>query len=94
METDLAEIQPTIELVKQTVTVPEVAELLGFEPNSQQKIPSFANPDERTPSLHLYEDHWYDYGTGQHGDVIDLVAAAYPGSTINEIVRMVWSRAP
>lgn len=38
----------------------------------RDKIRSPWNPDERTPSLHLYVDHWYDYSTGVHGDVIEL----------------------
>lgn len=91
--TDWAEQRPTIELVKQTVTVPEVAELLGLEPNSQNKIASFDNPDERTPSLHLYEDHWWDFAAGKGGDVIDLVQAAHPGTTVEQAVRQLWTRA-
>lgn len=93
MATDWSEERPTIDLVKATVTVPEVAEMLGFEPNSQDKIPSFQNPDERTPSLHLYEDHWYDYSAGVGGDVFDLIAAYEPGVTLNEAVRLIWKRA-
>ena len=28
---------------------------------------------EDTPSVHIYEDSWYDYGSGRHGDVIAFV---------------------
>jgi hypothetical protein len=91
--TDWSEERPTIELVKQTVTVAEVAELLGFEPDSSGKITSPWNPDERTPSCHLYEDHFHDFSTGKHGDVIDLVRAFNPDLTVPEAVRKVWLRA-
>lgn len=33
--------------------------------------------DDRTPSLKLYEDHFYCFGCGEHGDVIDLVSELY-----------------
>jgi hypothetical protein len=91
--TDWSEERPTIELVKQTVTVAEVAELLGFEPDSSGKITSPWNPDERTPSCHLYEDHFHDFSTGKHGDVIDLVRAFNPDLTVPEAVRKIWLRA-
>jgi hypothetical protein len=32
---------------------------------------------ERTPSLHVYEDHWYDFGSGKGGTPIDFVMAWY-----------------
>ena len=28
--------------------------------------------DETDPSCHIYDDHWFDYGTGEGGDVIDF----------------------
>lgn len=37
--------------------------------------------DERTPSLHIYEDgKWKDFGDGSHGDVIDFVGRYLFGS--------------
>jgi hypothetical protein len=91
--TDWSEAQPTIELLKQTITVPEVAEMLGLEPNSAGKITSPFNPDERTPSLHLYEDHWYDFSTGKHGDAIDLVQVYDPEMTVPVALQKIWYRA-
>lgn len=91
--TDLAEVRPTIELVKQTVTVTEVAEMLGLEPDRHDKITSPWNPDERTPSCHLYEDHFWDFSTGRGGDVIDLVQAIYPELTTMSAVYQIWSKA-
>lgn len=90
---DWTEERPTIELVKQTITVPEVAGLLGFDVTAGDKIISPFQPDERTPSCHLYDDHWWCYSTGQGGDVIDLVRAFDPDITVPKAVRLLWSRA-
>lgn len=77
-ECPYCEMDHTPELAKSLVTCVEAAELLGFEPNSGSKIPSFANPDERTPSLHVYDGDagWFDYSAGEGGDVIDFVMRA------------------
>lgn len=39
------------------------------------KIRSPFNDADSTPSCHLYDDHYFDYSTGRHGDVIDLYMA-------------------
>lgn len=72
--TDVADMElvEKIEFVKATVAPSDVADMLGLEVVGG-KIPSPFNPDERTPSCHLYEDHWFDYGSGKGGDVIDLM---------------------
>lgn len=63
--------------VKSTVTMSEALDILGFEqPNRSGKIRSIQNPGERTPSLHCYERDWYDYSTGEGGDVIDFAMKA------------------
>lgn len=90
--TDWSEEKPTLELVKATVTVPEVADLLGLEPVND-KIASPWNTEERTPSCHLYEDHYHDFSTGNHGDIVDLVQAYYPGYTIAHVVTLLWNKA-
>lgn len=38
------------------------------------KIPTIFH-EERTPSLHIYEDHWHCYATGKGGDVIAFYRA-------------------
>tara|TARA_E500000331_G_scaffold206374_1_gene197939 strand:- start:3476 stop:4402 length:927 start_codon:yes stop_codon:yes gene_type:complete len=63
--------------VKSTVTMTEALDILGFEPpNRSGKIRSLQNPSERTPSLHVYDRDWYDYSTGEGGDVIDFAMKA------------------
>jgi hypothetical protein len=60
-------------IVKTAVSMPEVAELCGYDVASGDKIRPPWNPTERTPSTHLYEDHFYDYGSGRHGDLFDWI---------------------
>ena len=79
--------------LKQTITVPEVAELAGLDITAGDKIISPWNPSERTPSAHLYEDHIHCYSTGQGGDIFDLVVAINPGATIGDAVKMLHRRA-
>ncbi len=62
------------DVLKASITMLDVIQLLGLEPpNRQGKIRSLTNPNERTPSLQLYDDHWHDYSTGEHGDIISFV---------------------
>lgn len=44
---------------------------------------------ERTPSFKVNTDRnqWYDFGTGEHGDIIDLVCALHR-CTISEAIRL------
>jgi hypothetical protein len=91
-DTDLP-LPEKVQLLKTMVDIVEVAELLGFEPDSNGKIPSPFNPDERTPSCHLYEpDHWFDFSTGRGGDCIDLVQALQEGCTWGKAVHLLWTR--
>lgn len=94
MSVDWSEETPTPELVKGMITVPEVAELYGLEPNGSGKIPSFDNPEERTPSLHLYtgDGGWFDFSCGKGGDVIDFVMAAEK-CTFNQALWRLWNKS-
>lgn len=64
----------------------EVAERLGYGPIRNRKIRSPWNPEDNTPSCHLYDYDWYDYSTGRGGDQISFVAEA-TGRTFVEAVR-------
>ena len=79
--------------LRQTVTLPEVAELMGLEPDSRDKVHSPFNPEDHTPSCHLYDDHFYDYSTGRWGDVFDFVQAFHPDAKFSDIIKMIHSRA-
>ncbi len=93
MTVDWSEARPTIDLLKSTVMVTEVLELLGVEVNAGHKFASPFNPDERTWSAHDFGDHWFDFAHGKGGDVIDLVRAFYPDMSINDVIRRIWTKA-
>ena len=59
------------ETVKAVVTPREAAERYGLpvSPGGMARCPF--HPD-RTPSMKLYANHFYCFGCGAHGDVIDL----------------------
>lgn len=71
-----------VELVRNTVSPLDIVEQDGIEVHAG-KIRSPFNPDERTPSCHLYEDGWFDFSTGKGGDVLDLVMALH-GITLSK----------
>lgn len=90
--TDWSEEPPTIELLKQMVTMRDVVEMLGFEVGNDNKIPSPWNPDERTPSCHVYEDHFWDFSHGKGGDIIDFVQAVDPAIPTKRAIGLLWRR--
>lgn len=63
-------------MLKTALTMTEVVELFGRDVDRDKVRPPW-NPIERTPSTHLYEDHFYDFGSGRHGDIFDWVAEEY-----------------
>lgn len=60
------------EAVKENVNLKRAAEYYGLESRNGMALCIFH--DERTPSMKLYDDHFYCFGCGEHGDVTDLVA--------------------
>lgn len=93
MTEDVEDMKPTIELVKSTVTMIEVCEMLGFEPDRNDKIRPPWNEAERTPSCHVYEDHWFDYSTGKGGDFVDFLQAIDPDITFSRALWLTWNKA-
>lgn len=72
--------------IRERFSVLEVAEELGMEVDARGKTWAFARSED-VPSVQLYEDHWWDYGAAQGGDVIDLVRQWY-GEGDPEMVPM------
>ena len=64
------------EAVKAAVPVRAAAERYGLEVNFGGMVCCSFHED-RTPSMKLYEDHFFCFGCGKHGDVIDLVAELF-----------------
>jgi len=90
---DMTRSDITFELLRQTVSMYDVVELLGYELDASNKIVSPFNPNERTPSAHVYEDHLHDFSTGWHGDIVDLVAALNPDMKKSDIIWKLWNKA-
>lgn len=80
-----------VEYLKTSVSPADVADMFGFEV-AGGKILSPFHPDERTPSCHLYEDHWFDYASGNGGDVIDL-AIRLSGKPWGVVINMLGTGA-
>ena len=63
-----------VDIVKSAVSLPDIIEAVGYDIDSTGKIRPPWNQTERTPSTHVYEDHFYDYSSGKHGDMFDFMA--------------------
>ena len=68
--------ESVFEVVKQSVTVREAAELYGIEVK-RGGMACCPFHDDRHPSLKLNEDYFYCFGCGATGDVIDFTARLY-----------------
>ena len=68
--------ESVFEVVKQSVTVREAAELYGIEVN-RGGMACCPFHDDRHPSLKLNEDYFYCFGCGATGDVINFTARLY-----------------
>ena len=64
------------EVVKGAVPVRVAAEKYGLEVNFASMVRCPFHED-RTPSMKLYEDHYFCFGCRKHGDVIDLAAELF-----------------
>ncbi len=64
------------EAVKAAVSVRAAAERYGLEVNFGGMVRCPFHQD-RTPSMKLYEDHFYCFGCGKHGDVVTLVSELF-----------------
>ena len=68
--------ESVFEVVKQSVTVREAAELYGIAVG-RGGMACCPFHDDRHPSLKLNEDYFYCFGCGADGDVIDFTARLY-----------------
>lgn len=63
-----------IEWIKTHLDMRQILEMCGIDPpDRQHKIRSIYVPKERTPSMHIYPDHFFCYATGKGGDQIQFV---------------------
>ena len=64
------------EAVKAAVPVRAAAERYGLEVNCSSMVRCPFHED-RAPSMKLYEDHFFCFGCGKHGDVVTLVSELF-----------------
>lgn len=64
------------EVVKAAVPMRAAADRYGLEVNFAEMVRCPFHEDH-TPSMKLYEDHFYCFGCGKHGDVISLVTELF-----------------
>ena len=76
-----------LDWIKSHVDMRQVLEMCGIDPpDRQHKIRSIYNPKERTPSMHVYAEHYYCYATGRGGDQVQFVRD-YKGMRMREAVE-------
>ena len=63
------------EAVKENVSPRQVADYYGIDVRNDMVSCLFH--DERTPSMKLYDDHFYCFGCLKHGDVTDMVGELF-----------------
>lgn len=70
-----------IELAKASVSVREAAEMYGLK-IGRNKMANCPYNNDRSPSFYIQADHFYCFGCGEHGDVIELTAGIFGLSKI------------
>ena len=80
-----------IQNIKQ-ISITDYLQQQGYSPARVQSIHYwYYSPlrNERTPSfkVNTERNQWYDFGSGEHGDIIDLVCALHR-CTISEAIRL------
>ena len=67
-----------IELIKNTVTIRDLAERFNARPDKSGKCKHNPLRSEKTSSLHIYDEtnSWFDFGSDKGGDVINFMAEA------------------
>ena len=63
------------EAVKESVSPRQIADYYGLQVRNDMVSCLFH--DERTPSMKLYDDHFYCFGCGRHGDVTDMIGELF-----------------
>lgn len=64
------------EAVKAAIPLPEAAKRYGLDASGSGMICCPFHEDH-TPSMKLYEDHYYCFGCGRHGDLVDLLSELF-----------------
>lgn len=74
------------ETVKESVNPRQIADYYGL--SVRNDMVSCLFHDEKTPSMKLYDDHFYCFGCGKHGDVTDMVGELF-GLSLKEAAEKI-----
>ena len=75
------------ETIKESISMRDICEKYGIAINrSGFAVCPFHN--EKTPSMKIYEEHYYCFGCGAHGDVTDFVARLFRISQYDAAVKL------
>lgn len=63
----------TVEEIKAAYSMRDIVERYGFRPTRAGFIPCPFHSDDRQASLKIYQDSFFCFSCGAHGDIIDFV---------------------
>ena len=72
---------------------------IGFSPTKETAKSAWYHApyrEDRTPSFKVNKDKnvWYDFGTAQSGDIIDLAALLYQSKDVSRLLKLIEGAAP
>ena len=72
---------------------------IGFSPTKESDKSAWYHApyrEDRTPSFKINKDKniWYDFGTAQSGDIIDLAALLYQSKDVSRLLKFIEGAAP
>lgn len=72
---------------------------IGFSPAKESDKSAWYHApyrEDRTPSFKVNKDKkiWYDFGTAQSGDIIDLAALLYQSKDVSRLLKLIEGAAP
>lgn len=74
--------------IKQRISCPEYLANQGYPVPRSGRMISPLRPGASNPtSFRVSDDHWYDYGSGEGGDVIDLCARLQFGGDLGQAIK-------
>lgn len=66
------EFRDAITEMKSRIFMPDVLAMYGIKVPRNHKIPCVFH-NEKTASMHIYNDHYHCFGCGAHGDILEFV---------------------
>lgn len=72
---------------------------IGFSPTKESTKSAWYHApyrEDRTPSFKVNKDKnmWYDFGTAQNGDIIDLATLLYLSKDVSRLLKLIEGAAP